>query len=331
MSRQRPNAAPERALLAVADLLLVAGVATVVAVLLVTDAVGGWVRVLLAGALLGLCPGYAVVSALYPVRSTRRLGGQPYTGWLQRVGLAVGASLFVLVLAVLPLSVLGFETAVVVGVVLATTLVGTGAAAVRRLRVPADVRIELPTAALSRDARAATVDAPPLDAALNVALAVAVVVGLATLAVGLAAPDRATSGTEVALAGDGAAGAETYTQGAAASLPLSVQNRAPEERSHTAIVALERVGDAGGEAAVLERAVLSRATVTVPAGETTTERIEFTPSLLGPELRLSVYVYVGTAPERPTPVSADYHLYRWVEVTSGSASQSAPGTAAVEG
>jgi hypothetical protein len=36
--------------------------------------------------------------------------------------------------------------------------------------------------------------------------------------------------------------------------------------------------------------------------------------MLGEELRLSVFVYTGDASDSVGPETADYHLYRWVEV-----------------
>lgn len=304
-------------LLAVADLLVVAGYATLVVGLVLTGVVTGALRVLLVGALLGFCPGYAVVSALYPVRSPRGQAGQPYTSWAHRAALAVGTSLFVLVLAAFPLTLLGFGTAAVLGVVLATTLGCVAIGGWQRLQIPADQRIKLPLEALANEARAATVDAPRRDAVLNVALALAVVAGVATLAVGLAAPDRGATYSEVALANGGAAGDTTYTQGSEVSLPLAVENHADGVQSYTAFVVLERVGETGDGVAVVERAVLSRSTVTVPAGETRTSELSFTPSLRGTELRLSIYVYEGEAPETAAPESAEYHLYQWVTVEEG--------------
>lgn len=303
-------------LLAVGDLLLVAGYAIAVVVLALSGVLTGALRVLLVSALLGLCPGYAIVSALYPV-TTQGEQGQPHTSWGHRVALAIGTSLFVLVLSALPLTALGFSTASVLGVMLAVTLVGVLVGAWRRLQIPADQRIRLPLGRFARDVRAATVEAPRLEAALNIALALVVIAGIATLAVGLAAPDRGTNYSEVALTNEsGAAGNTTYVQDVQASVPLSVENNADEAQSYTAVVALERFGDGGGDggAALLERSELSRSELTVPANETATSRLTFTPSMLGSELRLSVYVYVGSAPETPTPESADYHLYQWVAV-----------------
>jgi len=304
-------------LLAIGDLLVTAGYATVVVALVLSGVLTGTPRVLLIGALLGFCPGYAIVSAVYPVRSPADQQGQPHTSWAHRIALAIGASLFVLVLSALPLTVLGFGTASVLGVVLAVTLVGVLVGGWRRLQAPAEKRIRLPLVRLANDARAATVEAPRREAVLNIALAVVVVAGLATLAVGLAAPDRGTDYSEVALTDEtGVAGDTSYTQGEQTLVPISVENRADAEQSYTAVVALERFGDGGddGNAALLEREELSRSELAVPAGETRSKDLTFSPTMLGSELRLSVYVYTGAAPENPSPESADYHLYQWVDV-----------------
>lgn len=320
-------------LLAVGDLIAVAGYATLVVGLALTGVLTGGARVLLVGALLGLCPGYAIVSAFYPVTSPEGEEGQPLTSWAHRLALGLGTSLFVLVLSAFPLTVLGFDTVSVFGVVLAVTLVGAAAGAWRRLQIPPEQRIRLPLARLANDARAATVEASRLDAAVNVALALVVVASVATLAVGLAAPDRGNAFTDVALANEsGAAGDTTYTQGAQATMPLAVENNEGQEQSYTAVVALERFsdGEAGG-AALLERVELSRSAVTVPAGETATSQLTFTPSMLGADLRLSVYVYLGEAPDSPGPESADYHLYQWVTVEDGTATLATADTTAAAG
>jgi uncharacterized membrane protein len=304
-------------LLAVGDLLAVAGYTTVVVALALAGVLTGTARVFLVAPVVGLCTGYAIVSALYPVRSPEGQQGHPHTSWAHRVALAIGASLFVLVLSAFPLTLLGFGTASVLGVLLAVTLFGALVGGWRRLQRPADERIRLPLAGLARDARAATVEAPRRDAVLNVALAVVVVAGITTLAVGLAAPDRGTNYSEVALTDErGAAGNSTYAQGKEAVVPLSVENNAGTEQSYTAVVALERFSDGSATdgAVLLERATLSRSGLAVPAGETATDRLTFTPSMLGSDLRLSVYVYVGSAPETPGPKTADYHLYQWVTV-----------------
>ncbi|MFW5934759.1 MAG: DUF1616 domain-containing protein, partial [Halolamina sp.] len=220
----------------------------------------------------------------------------------------------------------GYDPATLVAVTVALTLLASLTAAVRRVRAPPDERLRLPLGTIVRDARSATDGA---DAVLNVALAIAVVAGMATLAVGLAAPDRGEVYSEVALVngdGESGGGTESYVRGEAATLRLSVENQEGVNQSYTVVVVLERFDDPpeGGDTVahpdLVERAELSRTTLSVRDNEATTERLPFTPSLLGAELRLSVYVYVGPAPESASPATADYHLYRWVDVDEGAGS-----------
>lgn len=317
------------------DLLAVAGVATVAGAAILAGVVDGPLRVVIAAVLLGICPGYAVVSALFPRTTPLPWRNERHSRWGHRAALGVATSLLVLVLAGVVLSPTEFAPSTLVGTVLAITAVGCLVAAVRRLRVPESERPRLPLDRLVEGARDATTRAPRADAALNVALAVAVVVGLGTLAVGLAAPDRGEAYSEVALVtADGeqsAIGNDTYAPGEEATLTLEVENQDNTERSYTVVVVLERFADPpdGGETAtlppLLEREELSRTTLTLGDGETTTRPMTFTPSLIGDDLRLSLYIYVGDAPATASPTDADYHLYRWVDVTADGGN----GTAAV--
>lgn len=334
--RGREESALGRLATELGDLLAVAGYATLASVLLLAGAVDGPLRVLLAAPLLGFCPGYAVVSAVLPRTTPLPWSDGPGARWVHRAALGIATSVVVLVLAGVGLTPAGFATSTLIGTVLAITAVGCLVGVLGRLRAPTAARPTLPLDRLVADARDATVRAPRADAVLNVALAIAVVVGVGTLAVGLAAPDRGEDYSEVALVtedGDRTPlGNDSYAREGTAALTLELENQDNADQSYTAVVVLERFADPpDGETAtippMLERAVLTRTSISVPDGETTTRSIAFTPTLLGEDLRLSVYVYVGDAPEAPSPGSADYHLYRWIDVTDGTSN----GTAAFGG
>lgn len=309
------------------DLLAVAAAAAVAAAGVLSGVVDGPLRVLFAAVLLGFLPGYAVVSALLPRRTPLPWTNESHPRWGHRCALGVATSLVVLVLAGVALSPTGFATSTLVGTALAITAVGCSIAAVRRLRAPPIERPRLPIARIRADARRATAGRR-IDTALNVALAVVVVVGMATLAVGLAAPDRGEAYSEVGLVTDDgertAIGNDSYVRGEETALTLEVENQDNARQTYSVVVALERFADPPGNGetatipAMLERAELARTTLTLADGETTTRPVSFTPSLLGEELRLSFYVYVGEAPANPSAESADFHLYRWVDVGDGS-------------
>jgi uncharacterized membrane protein len=315
------------------DLFAVTGYAVVAggAILLGVD---GPLRVLLAAGLLGFCPGYAVVSLLLPRTMRSPSTGDRQPRWRHRSALGVATSVILLVFGGVALAPIGYDPATMVAVVVGSTVIASVGAAARRVRTAPDERLRLPIGAVVRDARSATNGA---DALLNVALALAVVVGMATLAVGLAAPDRGEVYSEVALVsedgGQSAAGTGSYVRGEQSTLRLEVENQAGTSESYTAVVVLERFSDPppGGETTALptlvERTELSRTTLSVPDNTTTTQSLAFTPTLLGDELRLSVYVYVGPAPESASPETADYHLYRWVDVGDSASSLPLPAPA----
>ncbi|KPN29174.1 putative membrane protein [Halolamina pelagica] len=177
------------------DLFAVTGYAVVAggAILLGVD---GPLRVLLAAGLLGFCPGYAVVSLLLPRTMRSPSTGDRQPRWRHRSALGVATSVILLVLAGVALAPVGYDPATLIGVVVGSTLIASVGAAARRLRTPPDQRLRLPIGPVVRDARSAMNGAGAL---LNVALAIAVVVGMATLAVGLAAPDHGEMYSEVAL------------------------------------------------------------------------------------------------------------------------------------
>lgn len=304
------------------DLVAVASAAALAGFAVFVGAVDGALRVLLAALLVGVFPGYGVVAALFPGRTPFVGPERGYGVRLRhRAALALPTSLFVVVLAAIPISLVGlpFSTTVAVGTVVAITVAGCLVGALRRFQLPASERVRLPIAGVSEELRAG-LGQPPVDAALNVLLALAVVAAVGAFAVGLAAPDRGAAYSEVALLteedGELVAGnfTETYQQGEQASLTFALENQEGAETSYTTVVALERLGSTNNETRVLERVVLANASVTVQDGDTVTRELSFTPSMLGENLRLSVFVYAGEPPESVGPETADYHLYRWVEV-----------------
>ncbi len=325
--RTTPENERERSrFVAVADLVFVAGCALVAGVAIITGVLGGTARVLVAAPLLGFFPGYVVVATLFPARATtttdtpasRWVRGP---NWTKRFSLSVAASLVVLVLAALPLSALGaaFDVTTLTGVVVGVTLAGAVAATFARRSLAAADRFVVPVDKLVAGARARTVDASLLDAGLNVALAVPVVVAASTVAGGLAAPDRGEADTEVALLSEQGdelvANNDTtsFQRGAASNVTLTVENREGASMEYTAVVVLERVRT-GGDSAVLERTELDRETLAAADRETVRERLSVQPTILGDNLRLNVFVYEGDAPATATADTASHHLYLWVDV-----------------
>lgn len=311
----------------IGDLVIAAGYALVAGVALVTGMVYGPLRVLVAAPLLGFLPGYVLVAALFPARSVAERD-RPRSRWVrgpsavERFSLAVATSLVLLVLAGVVVSVVGapFDELTLVATVVAITVLSSVLAAFSRLRLAASDRYVAPVAGLTDGVRSRTADASTLDAVLNVALAIAVVVAASAFAVGLAAPDRGEADTEVALLteqGDELVAGNystTLEAGATENVTMTVENREGEAMNYTAVVVLERVDVSGNDSVVLERSELDRVNVSAADGETARQQLAVEPGMLGENLRLNVYVYQGGAPAEASGDTAYRHLYLWVDV-----------------
>jgi len=311
------------------EVALVVGYALVAAALVVTEVVAGPLRVAVVAPFVGFLPGYALLSALFPGTDDGASGSvttpRLQTGglaWFERCSLSIPASLGLLPILAVTLSGLGVPlTRVTValtllGVVSGSILVG----AVRRRRLADRRPYAPPIGRWRRELRAGVVDADGVDAALNVALALAVLLAVGGLGYGLAAPDRGETYTEAALLtqGDGALVAGGYTtavtQGEPVPLTLSIENREDRRIDYTAVVVVERVRTAGNATEILEREELARHSLSVPDDVTRTRTLNASPSVVGDRLRLGVYVYRGEPPASPTAANADERLFLWIDV-----------------
>ena len=263
----------------VLDGALIAGYALVAGGLLIGEVVTGPVGVLVAAPLVGFLPGYALLSALCPTddrETTATLFSErlrtPGLAWFERCSLSVPASIAVLPLFVLLLSVSGVPlwgrepTLALV----AAVVTGVGIGVVRRLRLPESQRYAPPVGRWKRELHAAFVGPDDVvDQGLNVLLAVVVVLAVSGMAYGLAAPPNGESYTEASLltddGGELVAGNYTSTlvEGESMNTTLSIENQEGGRTEYTVVILLERLRMDGDEAAVLEQRELSRSSFSV--------------------------------------------------------------------
>lgn len=312
------------------DVVLTTGYALAAAIVLVTDVATGAFRLAVAAPFVGFLPGYALLSVLVPATdgvdgpslTAGRLRGSGLA-WFERCSLSVGTSLGLLPILALSLSALGFPftSDTVVLTLFAVVAGGSFLGLIRRLRLPHGDAYAPPVDRWEAEVRAAVTEPDHrVDAALNVALALAVLLAMSGLAYGLAAPDRGESYTEAALLTEGedslVAGNYTtdVTRGESIPLTLSVENQEERPVEYTAVVVVERVREDGESVDVLEREELDRFSLSVPDGETRTRGLDPAPGIAGTDLRLSVLVFQGDAPDTPTAADADERLFLWVDV-----------------
>lgn len=342
------------------DAPLVIAYAVAVAALVVSGTVAGVGRILLTAPLVVFLPGYVALSALFPGDrpadadrpSAWRLPLADGLGWLERVSLSVPVSVAVLPVLAILLDVSGvpFEpTALIVSITAFVVLVAA-VGAVRRATLPDGARYDVP---LGRWREEAAVKwgsddkgllksrRPTPDVALEVVLAVVVVLAVSAFAVGLAAPADGESYTEAALLTPGSDGPvagnypESVEQGQPTDLLLTLENQLGAAQTYEVVVTLDRVdvSNNGQQLTVLERSVLSRFTATVEDGRTVRRNLDAQPDLVGDNLRMSVFVYKGEAPQSPSAAGAEEHLYLWMDVTgsgSGSAAEAGSGSSGAD-
>ena len=315
-----------------ADAPLVASYAVLAGGAIALGLVDGPARVLLAAPLVGFLPGYALLSMLFPADrppeadrpGTWRLPAGDGLGWVERCSMSVAASVaLVAILAVVLGGVgVGFSTVTTTATVTAVVLGATAAGASRRLRLAPKVGYDVPVVRWTTELRNSWGQASRGDRLLHAAVAVVALLAVSGLAVGLAAPNDGESYTEAALLTPSEDGpvAAGYPDAVASEEPLdlvlTVENNLGRATEYEYVVVLDRVSTSadGADVRILERNVLTRDTVALGDGDTATRTLSSVPSMLGRDLRLSVFVYEDAAPESPSSTTADEHLYIWIDV-----------------
>lgn len=319
------------------DLLATVLYCPLTAVVVLSRTVPTPVRTVIGLPFLFFLPGYALVSALFPGRyqsRRHRTAGLPrfagarhegVTGG-ERAALAFGASLALLPILGLVLSVapwgLGVRPvlATVGGFVVSVSVV----AAFRRLRLPPAHRFQLPLDRWVAGSRAATVGTESaVESAVNMVLALAVVLALVTFGYALTAPADGSQYTGFELvsrtdAGEYVAGGypTDLTAGETTQLTAGIENHEGHAATYTVVVQIQRVDVDGEQVAVLESERLGQFTDRVPAGETSYLQTAVTPTMTGDRLRLTYLLYEGNdVPDRPSTENAYRHAYVWVNVS----------------
>lgn len=309
-----------------------------VAILLLPGSVG-FLRVALGLPLVFFVPGYALLTVLFPEKSgapsdataDRRSTGSVNrirrgdVDAVERVALSFGTSLALVPVVVLlgstvfgTLSVLPVLATinVVVGCLLA---VGTA----RRRATPEPHRFEVSTHRIRRS----VFGAESLKSLVrNGVLAVSVVLVASTLIYAIAVPQTGQSFSQLQVLTESGSGdlvtsgyPANVTAGEAESTHVRVENHENERTTYALVVELQRVRAQGGSSTVVEEQRLAQMEQTLPPGETWEPRVEFTPELMGSDLRLTYLLYEGDVPDDPSRENAYRSVYTPINVTDASA------------
>ncbi len=198
------------------------------------------------------------------------------------------------------------------------TLLLTVLAVLRRRSVPPSKRFAVPFQEWLRSARSSPFGTGSRsELALNVVLAVSVLVAASGVVYALATPRQGAAHTEMYLLTENESGdlvadgyPQEFTTGEEEPFYLGISNHEHETVQYTVVVQLQRTDPGAGELQVVERNELGRFDVTLVDGETWRDRRVFQPQTTGNNLRLTYLLYRGEAPETATRANA----YRTVDL-----------------
>lgn len=277
-------------------------------------------------------PGYVLTTAAFPgytnspttpsVVRKRGRGRVQFAALtdMERAALSLGLSLLLLPLFALVLAFFGrpigashvfFIVAVFVGVI---GVVGV----VRRARLPASSRYDIPVLEWAGAAREGLAGGGPTDTALNIALAGSILLASTMLVGAVVAPSEGYRYTDTALVTINDQG--QYVEGnyptefvkdQPRKITLVVDNHEGTKVEYTVVVQLQRVDEKGQ---VTNAQELNRYSRIVPNQGEWQLRHSVAPTMTGDRLRMTWLIYKGGAPANPTIQNADDHLYLWVEV-----------------
>jgi uncharacterized membrane protein len=291
-----------------------------------------WIMAIIAIPFLFVLPGFVFLAVLFPRRATKTntdAEGPVFTlhtrsiDGVERAILSFGMSVVLVPILGFGYSLfpIGYSRQAVAGTILGFVLVAIALGAIQRARVPPEERYRLPIKQSITSGRRALAGVPRVDAALNVLLAIAMVVAVSTVAYAVVNPLDGTQYTEVSLmtetdSGEFVAGnyPDDFVRGDSQPLTVSITNREDARQTYDVVVVVQRVRDGGESPTVLEQRRVDDFRLTVGAGETTRLQHAAQSPISGENLRLVYLVYDGTPPDRPTTENAYRYVHLWIDV-----------------
>lgn len=301
-----------------------------------------------------LLPGYTLVAALFPERGPERRvdgdesgddeaesadGGDDGSGLLgsasdtdesgidgvERVALSLGLSLAVVPLVglVVNFTPWGIRLNPILLSIALFTLGMTAAAAARRRALPPEERFRVPYRAWLATAREEIFEPNSgVDAALNVLLAVSVLLAMGAVGYAVLVPPQGESFSEFYLLSENEDGdlvaAEyptEFTLGESRPVVVGIGNHENEPVEYTVVVQLQEVEIVDNETRVQQREELDRfSSPTIEDNRTWRRTHEIQPTMAGERLRVQYLLYRGEVPAEPTAGNAYRELHLWIDV-----------------
>lgn len=316
------------------DLLLVLGSVWLVAVGVHTQVTGRFGQFLLGSFVLFFAPGYVLVAALFPGAGTEtsrqaRSVSDSLSGPLtlgERLVLSFGASVALIPVLGLALALasLPYSLTVVTSTLAVLATLGAVIAWLRRIRLPRERRFGLALGKWGRDLYAFLAGGSSITSAVNIILAVSILVALGAVTYAVAVPQPSPGHTNFGLVTQNETTGEyvssgyptNMTQNEPADLVVQIENQHRESREYTVVAELQQVRTGDERIEVLTEREVARFQVEAESGETVHRPHTIQPQQAGDDLRLAYYFYRGEAPENPSAATADENLYLWTNVSA---------------
>ena len=243
---------------------------------------------------------------------------------IERVALSFGLSIAIVPLIglVLNFTPWGIRLVPIAVSVAGFTLICVGIAAIRRWELPADERFAVPYREWITAGKHEVFEPDDrTDAALNVMLAVSILLAVGSVGYAVAVPPQGEQFSEFYLLtenDDGELVADGYPDtmelDETAELIVGIENNEHETTDYTVVVQLQDVVTEGNESTVVERTEIDRFSTTLEHNETHHERHTLRPTMTGDDLRVQYLLYDGDAPAEPTRDNAYRDLHLWIDV-----------------
>ena len=284
-------------------------------------------------------PGYAFIAALFPEAGSGPVDAESAADdaviddvddggidGIERVALAFGTSIAIVPLIglVLNFTPWGIRLVPIMVSVSGFTLVAAVVGAVRRWELPADEQFAVPYREWWAAGRTELFEPETqTDAVLNVLLVVSILLAVSSVGYAVAVPKQGEQFSELYLLTEGDDGdlvadnyPQNFTAGEPQSLYVGIGNHEHERVNYTVVVAVEDVEFVNNESRVRREERLRTFQTTLPHNETWQLNHTVAPSLTGDRLRLTYFLYKGSAPNNPTVDNAYREVHLWVNVTA---------------
>lgn len=295
------------------------------------------IRVILGLPFVLFIPGYAFIAALFP-----EAGDSPTTedadeedvdgetarsgiDGIERVAISFGLSIAIVPLIglVLNFTPWGIRLAPILVSVSGFTIGAVIVAAYRRQQVPESERFRVPYRNWLASGREELFEPDSrTDAALNVLLALSIILAVASVGYAVAVPKQGESFTEFYLLTETesgelvAAGYPTeFTEGETKPIIIGIGNQEHETVTYTVVVKEQRVRVQNNSTEVLEAVDHPGFQTTLAHNETVHRTYQMQPELTGERLRWVFLLYNESVPATPTVSNAYRETHLWVNVT----------------